>query len=136
MNRSIPRLTALALAAAALPALATELRFEITGVESAEGQVLVALYDEARFLKAPLRALRLKPATKLEGTFGDLPPGAYAVSVVHDENGNGKLDSNLVGLPVEKYGFSNNPVLFGPPGFKDARFEVNGASQSVAITVR
>jgi len=133
MNRTI--LAAAALLAAS-PAFATELTFEITGIESAEGHVLVALYDETQFLKKPIKAFRLKPDKTLAGTFGDVPPGTYAVSVVHDENGNGRLDFNAVGFPIERYGFSNNPFLMGPPKFDDARIEVNGTSKAVPIAVR
>ena len=133
MNRTI--LAAAALLAAS-PAFATELTFEITGIESAEGHVLVALYDETQFLKKPIKAFRLKPDKTLAGTFGDVPPGTYAVSVVHDENGNGRLDFNAVGFPIERYGFSNNPFLMGPPRFDDARIEVNGAARAIPIAVR
>jgi len=135
MNRKTTGAAALLLAAA-LPAAATELSFEITGIESAEGHVLVALYDEAQFLRKPIKAFRLKPDKTLAGTFGDVQPGIYAVSVVHDENGNGRLDFNAVGFPVEKYGFSNNPFLMGPPKFDDARIEVNGVARAVPIAIR
>lgn len=122
--------------AAALPAVATELSFEVTGLESTAGQVLVALYDEASFLRKPIKAFRLAPAKSVTGTFGDVPPGVYAVSVTHDENGNGRLDLNAVGIPIERYGFSNNPFLMGPPRFEDARIEVNGATRLVSIALR
>lgn len=127
-----------ALLAAALPATvtATELSFEITGIESADGHVLVALYDEATFLRKPVKAFRLAPGKVLSGSFGDVPPGLYAVSVVHDENGNGRLDMNAVGMPIERYGFSNNPLLMGAPRFVDARIEVNGATLAVQIALR
>ena len=100
-----------------LPALATELTFEVTGIEAAEGVVMVALYDEANYLKKPLKGQRVKADGKaVSGTFGDVPPGVYAVIAFHDENANGKLDKNLVGIPIEKLGYSNNAKgLFGPP---------------------
>ena len=54
-----------------------------------------------------------------------LAPGDYAVSLIHDENGNGKLDKNLFGIPTEGVGFSQNPRLrFGPPTFAATRFDV------------
>ena len=57
---------------------------------------------------------------KLEG----LPRGAYAVAVIHDENGNNRLDTAL-GIPREGYGFSNDAaVRFGPPKFAAARFDL------------
>lgn len=126
-----------ALAAATLPALATELTVEITGMEGAEGQVMVALYDEASFLKKPLKGLRLKPDGKtVSGTFGEVPPGVYAVIAFHDENGNGKLDKNLIGIPTERLGYSNNAKgLMGPASFADAKVDVNGAVKSVSLTL-
>lgn len=65
------------------------------------------------------------PATKaLEGVTLKLPDGIYAVSVIHDENDNGKLDTNILGIPKEGFGFSNNPrIFFGPPSFEKASFD-------------
>ncbi|HPQ07631.1 MAG TPA: DUF2141 domain-containing protein [Bacteroidia bacterium] len=49
-----------------------------------------------------------------------LKKGKYAISVLHDENENNKIDFNFIGIPKEGYGFSNNPkIMFGPPGFDD-----------------
>lgn len=65
----------------------------------------------------------------------DVPPGAWALSVVHDENGNGRLDTRL-GIPREGFGFSNNPrIWFGPPSFESARFELapNGGMLNVTM---
>lgn len=56
-----------------------------------------------------------------------LAPGDYAVSLIHDENGNGKLDTNFLGIPTEGVGFSKNPKLsFGPPTYVASRFDVTG----------
>ena len=128
---------AAAILAAALPALATELTFEINGIEGAEGVVMVALYDEANYLKKPIKGQRVKADGKaVSGTFGDVPPGIYAVIAFHDENGNGKLDKNLVGIPTEKLGYSNNAKgLFGPASFADSKVEVNGSVKSVSLTL-
>jgi uncharacterized protein (DUF2141 family) len=58
--------------------------------------------------------------------FDGLRPGTYAVSVIHDENGNKKLDT-FAGIPREGFGFSRNPAIrFGPPKFAAARFAVAG----------
>ena len=49
----------------------------------------------------------------------NLDPGRYAIILFHDENGNGKLDKNALGVPTEPYGFSNNvPGFLGPPAYK------------------
>lgn len=66
--------------------------------------------------------------------FEGLAPGSYALICFHDENGNGRLDTGIFGIPTESYAASNgarNP--FGPPRFRDARFEYAGAEQSVPI---
>lgn len=60
-----------------------------------------------------------------ECVFNQLPAGQYAVSTFHDENSNAKLDTNFLGIPKERYGFSNNASKpFGPPDFEDAAFQV------------
>ena len=57
----------------------------------------------------------------------NLRPGKYAVRYYHDENMNGKMETNLVGKPTEGYGFSNNVIgKFGPPPFEKWLFEVTG----------
>ncbi|HEU4651639.1 MAG TPA: DUF2141 domain-containing protein [Croceibacterium sp.] len=59
-------------------------------------------------------------------------PGTYALAVIHDENGNGRLDTTL-GIPNEGFGFSRNPAIgFGPPSFDRVRFPAEaGASRQV-----
>lgn len=70
--------------------------------------------------------------------FTDLPPGTYAVSVMHDENNNHQLDTNLMGIPKEAYGTSNNVRggVGGPPRFEPASFALRPAGTTVAITVK
>ena len=66
----------------------------------------------------------------------DLPAGRYAVNAFHDENNNGELDTNLVGIPSEGYGFANNPsTTFGPPDFEEAAVTVGEASGVVVLTM-
>jgi uncharacterized protein (DUF2141 family) len=67
---------------------------------------------------------------------GPLPPGRYAVSLYLDENGNRKLDKNLLGLPREAVGVSNNPRnQFGPPRFNQSAFVHGPTSESIPITL-
>ena len=66
--------------------------------------------------------------------FRDLPPGVYAVSVRHDENLNGKLDTNFLGIPKEGYGASNNPSKkLREPTFDEGRIELKDAEQAIEI---
>lgn len=57
--------------------------------------------------------------------FSDIPKGEYSISIYHDENDNGDLDTYVMGIPSEDYGFSNNAVgSFGPAKYADAAFQV------------
>lgn len=63
-----------------------------------------------------------------------LPPGRYAIVVLHDENSNHKLDRNFLGIPREGFGFANNPrVLLSPPGFDTAALDVACPATDVRI---
>jgi uncharacterized protein (DUF2141 family) len=143
-------LAALFVLATAVPARAGELVVRIHGLEAARGQVLVQLYSEAERVTFPYSErgvtaeLRLKahaldaPATDASIGFGNLAPGRYAIVVVDDENGNGDLDRNLLGIPTEGYGFSNGvrPTL-RPPSFDEAALAVAASGTTLAdITMR
>ncbi len=121
------------------------------GLRCRAGIILVGLYDsrgsfkraielagDAGFLNDPDRvagaALRANDALKGAVVFSNLAPGRYAVITFHDENGNGKLDKNVWGVPTEPYGFSNNAQGFlGPPSFEDAAIMVEAKSQAIEI---
>jgi uncharacterized protein (DUF2141 family) len=67
------------------------------------------------------RSVPAASATRID--FSGIAPGFYALSVIHDENRNGRLDT-LLGIPREGFGFSRNPVIrFGPPRFAQVRFD-------------
>lgn len=66
-----------------------------------------------------------------------LPEGAYAVSLYHDENGNGRLDTNEMRIPIEPWGFSNDAIgLFGPASFEDARFTLPAEGARIVVQLR
>jgi uncharacterized protein (DUF2141 family) len=66
-----------------------------------------------------------------------IEPGFYAISVFHDEDKDGKIRTNGIGIPIDKYGFSNNSTsLFGPPSFNKAAFEVKDTAIKVDIKLR
>lgn len=67
----------------------------------------------------------------------DLKPGTYAITVIHDEDENGKLNTNPVGYPTEKYGFSNNAkAYFSAPAFSKAAFELKQETKHIRIQLR
>jgi uncharacterized protein (DUF2141 family) len=68
--------------------------------------------------------------------FEDIPPGTYAMAVVHDENMNGKLDTNWLGIPTEGYGFSKDAKgVMGPPSFSAASFPYDGQNLSLTMSL-
>ena len=128
---------ALSLALMATSACAHDLTVEVLGARSDKGTVDGALYaDAASWLKTPRAGERQPAAARVLLIYRDLPAGRYALSLFHDENGNGKLDSNMIGMPVEAYGFSNNPNVMRKPTWDEARFELGEADATVRIELR
>ena len=112
---------------------------EVSGVRNDHGQILVALCTKADFLR-PHCAWRghaaASPGT-VTVTITSVPEGTYAAQAFHDENGNGRLDRSILGLPKEAMGFSNDaPLHMGPPRFDAAAFDVSGAVTRVAFSLR
>ena len=115
-----------ALFAGTQAARAADLRIDIENTDGAEGDVYVSAYNGAEGFTKIERAVAvgLVPARAPTIVF-QLPAGDYAVAVYHDRNGNGRMDRNLAGLPIERYGFSNDAAgAMGPPSFEAARVAV------------
>ena len=141
MNFSVPlpRRGARALCAAALlaplGALAADLRLSVVDGPATEATLYVALFDSGEGYVAG-KALAAQTVPLRAGTaqlaFPGLAPGRYALRVFADENGNGKLDTNPMGLPIERYGFSNDAKgNRAAPGFEAAAFSVDADLKSV-----
>ncbi|MDR6990122.1 DUF2141 domain-containing protein [Luteimonas sp. 3794] len=129
----------LAVAAIAAPVQAGNLDVSIREARSASGQFQVALVDAAGYAgsAAPIAARLLAPAGDVTRVrFDGVAPGRYALMVIHDENGNGTLDTNLMGMPVEGYGFSNNPPVLRKPTFDEAAFEIGADPLALDVTIR
>jgi len=126
-----------ALALLATTACAADLTVTITDIRAAEGSLMVALVNTDAAWNNQAKPVAAQAVAAVKGEmqlkFTDLPDGAYAVQVMHDENGNDKLDSNFLGIPTEGYGFSNNPDVMRRATFDEARFEVKA---DTAITIR
>lgn len=111
-----------------------ELHVTLTGLRSARGMVRLCLTgNSTRFLgcqTAGSTSLNLPAAKASQMILPNVRPGTYALLVIHDENGNGKLDM-MMKIPREGFGFSNNPKLhMRPPHFEEVRFDV-GPGRSV-----
>ena len=154
-----PRLAALAAAslalAAALPAQAEPrpagctgpasdhwVNIAVEGLRNSRGVVKLTLYpdDATKFLK-PRGSLYVTKVTARQGLAQAciyIPqPGAYGLALYHDENDNGEIDRNGLGIPKEGFGFSNNPRIFlSAPKFAKVRFVVTGGGSSTRIRMK
>ena len=127
----------LALTAAQGPA---ELEIQVRGLRNMEGAVRLCLTrnpahfpDCNRDPAALKRSVEAGRAASIRLT--GMAPGTYALAVIHDENGNGRLDK-FMGIPREGFGFSRNPrIRMGPPRFEEVRFEI-AAGGTVRQTVQ
>lgn len=127
----------------AVPALAADLTIEVHGIRSGDGRLYVAVHAPESKDTFPAGA---GSVASLQGrahigtlrfVVQDLPPGRYAVNAFHDENDNGELDTNIVGIPSEGYGFANDPdSTFGPPKFEDAAVNVGDERGLAVMTLR
>ncbi|RAV99345.1 DUF2141 domain-containing protein [Pseudochryseolinea flava] len=110
----------------------------IKEIRAVKGSIRVAIYNnDESFLKTPLDGKIVKVAsTEAVVVFENLKPGEYAISVVHDENDNGELDKNMMGIPKEGFAFGNNATgMFGPPDFSKAKVKVDGAKVNQVINL-
>jgi uncharacterized protein (DUF2141 family) len=129
------------LALALLPGMAplASLDVEIVNLRSAKGLIRLCLTaDRTAFpdCRKGDVVTRTVSAASPRIRFENLAPGSYALAVIHDENGNAKLDT-MLGIPREGFGFSRNPGIgFGPPGFDAVRFEVAGGASAQQVRIR
>lgn len=120
----------------------TSLQVSISGASSDTGNIRILVFSKPSGfpdqVKQAVRSISLAPKNgKANFKLTDLPTGTYAIGVIHDKDNNGKLSTNAVGYPTEKFGFSNNPkVYFGPPSFDKAAFVLGKTAVSVEISLR
>ena len=115
---------------------------KVLNIRNSTGTVDCALFDSSggfprEFLLSATNVMEIKVRhTEARCDFEDIPPGTYALAVVHDENMNGKLDTNLLGIPTEGYGFSNNAKgSLGAPSFSAASFKYDGGTPDLTISL-
>ena len=116
----------------------------VSGVSNAPGMVGCALFSSAAGFplesdKPSVKIVRVAPAGGAAMcVFENVPPGVYAMAVVHDTNGNGRADTNFLGMPTEGVGVSNNVMpRMSPPTFDANKFTVAaGQITRLAISLR
>ncbi len=124
------------------PCDAADLTVTVQNLRSNQGQVLLCVFSaESSIVGEFPDCLKGRPVRTAKGmisagkavtTFNGLKDGIYAVAITHDENGNGQLDTNFLGIPVEGVGVSTNPRVFGKPRFEQGQFPIKG---DTAITI-
>lgn len=148
-------LLGLPLAIAAQPALAkspptcnssdasqVRLQISVTGMRSTEGNITITIYSDepSHFLDGKFKLARqILPVTSPITTacFVMDAPGTYAVALFHDKNSNHHFDTNFLGIPVEGYGFSNNPTLFvGPPKLKQVAITAHKGDNAISVQLK
>jgi uncharacterized protein (DUF2141 family) len=111
-----------------------DLQVTVKNIKEEKGSIRIGLFTtEKDFLKNATQGKIVKASGKeVTVVFENLKPGDYAVSVIHDENENGELDSNMVGIPKEGFAFGNNAMgTFGPPSFDKAKISLTKNEKQV-----
>jgi uncharacterized protein (DUF2141 family) len=111
----------------------------VAGVRDGRGHVRVAVCTRTEFLSE--RCARNGMAPARPGTVvvivTGVPPGTYAVQAWHDENDNGRIDRDWLGIPREGVGFSQDPpLLLGPPSFGGCAFQVGPDGGRATLRLR
>jgi len=135
LSRPIVRALCAAAILAPAGALAADLSLSVADGPAADATLYVALYSDAASY-ADSKAVASQTAPMQDGkarlVFAGLAPGRYALRAFADENGNGKLDTNLMGMPIERYGFSNDAKgNRAAPDFEAAAIAVDADLQTV-----
>lgn len=119
-------------------AQALNLTIKIEGIKNSKGNLLIGLYDNGSNFPDKMYALAGK-ILPIKGkssvyTFENLKPGKYAVAIIHDEDNDGAITTNFIGIPKESFGFSNNVIgTFGPPSFEKASLQLK---EDLIITIK
>ena len=118
------------------------LTVQVYNLRSPQGTVRLSLFRSAEGFPGDVAKVFRQVAGKIENgictlVLNDLPPGEYAILLLHDENNNLKMDTRLMGIPKEGYGASNDAkVTFGPPKYEDARFLLKRTPETLRIKMR
>jgi uncharacterized protein (DUF2141 family) len=111
----------------------------IKNIRDNKGKVGAALFNnEKDFLKKNIGTRSARAVVgEVRLVFDRIPTGDYAISILHDLNDNGDIDTDFLGIPKEGFGFSNDVMgAFGPPKFEKAKFTFAGKDQEIVIKMK
>jgi uncharacterized protein (DUF2141 family) len=133
------RLSAVCIAAvaASVSAWCGELVVVVDGIRNDKGDIEVTVYDRPEQWPSGRSVADVKEDARqgsVTVTIRDLPPGTYGITAFHDENSNGKLDTNFFGFPLEGFAFSNNvhPFLTSP-AFKAVAIQLGTSNETITM---
>jgi uncharacterized protein (DUF2141 family) len=114
------------------------LQVQIDNVRAQTGRVHVDLCTQAQFLKdCPITGESPARTGTTTVTLRNVQPGRYAVQAFYDQNGNGKVDRALFGIPREGVGFSNDAkIRMAPPEWEEAVFAYDGQDRTIRLKLR
>jgi uncharacterized protein (DUF2141 family) len=122
---------------------ADEIVVEILGLENDTGQIGCRIFSKEDGFPGKMEKadeqLYGKPKSKKGGcTFKGYKPGTYAISVMHDLDSSGDLNTSLIGRPKEPWGVSNDVPAerFGPPAYKACTFKYEGGKKLIKIKLQ
>jgi uncharacterized protein (DUF2141 family) len=116
-------------------AMAADVTVTIHNVNDQGGEIRAGLCDKPNWLTyhCPFhQRVDTKPGD-VTLTFKNVPPGDWGVIAYHDANLNGKLDENFLGIPIEQFGFSNNPGHNHQPDFSESVFKLDKSDVDLSI---
>lgn len=133
-------LVATAVAAEADPSQSPVLTLRVEHIEQAQGRLMIAVFSDSESWSGGEPAFTASAAVEsaeVELELGAVPAGDYAIKLYHDVDGDGELDTNLVGIPTEPFAFSNSAMgSFGPPAWEAAVFGVGEENTVHTISFR
>lgn len=119
--------------------LGADIDIDVVNTKNLIGKLYIGLYASENAFAIVEKAYKseaINIAESIKCTFKNIPDGIYAIALFHDENQNGKLDKNILGIPKEGFGFSNNPkATFSEPTFDEAKFVLKN-SKNLRIEVQ
>lgn len=118
-----------------------DLDIVVTGLKNTDGQLMISIskgkegFPHNNYFKQLYISDFTSPRFNL--TFKDIPNGNYAVSLLHDEDSNGKMNRNLIRIPKEGFAFSRNyKVLLRAPKYEEANFDIDTIKKPVVIKLQ
>jgi uncharacterized protein (DUF2141 family) len=120
-----------------------DLTISITNIRNEKGQIMIWIWNAPSGFpekgNEAYRKIVLPGSSVVNGTANTtvtLPPGTYAVSTLHDENNNGQMDKNFMGIPKEGYGSSSKVIThLHPPSFDQAKFALPPSGAEIAVAM-